>query len=218
MSADTIGVWIGAILTLLVFSYLLGDTPLFRLAQAIFVGVAVAYATVVAVYLVLVPNLFVPLATDPRRYWALFVPLLLGIFLLFKLRSTWGSLGNISLAFLFGAGGALAIGGALSGALVPQLGATFVSLTLYQDAGTLVNSLIIAFGTIGALLAFHFTVNPTRPAARVLDAIRLRWGYVGRWFILVSFGAIFAGTAVSRITILISRIYYLLHDWLQVVR
>jgi hypothetical protein len=217
MNPDTIGVWIGAILTLLVFSYLLGDTPLFRLAQAIFVGVAVGYATVVAVYLVLLPNLIVPLATDPGTYWALLIPLLLGILLLLKLRPSWGALGNISLAFLFGAGGALAIGGALSGALLPQLSATVVSLTLYQNWDTLLNSLLIAFGTIGALLTFHFTTSPTRRSARILDAIRVRWAFAGRWFILVSFGAIFAGTAVSRVTILISRVYYLLHDWLQVV-
>lgn len=218
MSPDVIGVWSGAILTLLVFSYLLGDTPLFRFAQAVFVGVAVAYATVVAIYLVIVPELMVPLASNPIANWPLVVPLLLGIFLLLKLWPTWGSPGNISLAFLFGVGGALAIGGALGGALVPQLSATFVSLTLYQNPDTLLNSLLIAFGTIGALLSFHFTTNPQRPALRVLDAIRSRWSYFGRWFILIAFGAIFAGTAVSRVTILISRVYYLLHDWLQVVR
>lgn len=215
MTPDAIGVWVGAVLTLLVFSYLLGDTPLFRLAQAIFVGVAVAYATVVAVYLVLIPHLFAPLFEGKLVYIA---PLLLGIFLLLKLRASWGVLGSISLAFLFGAGGALAIGGALSGALIPQLNATFVSLTLYQNPDTLINGLLVAFGTIGALLTFQFTTNPQRPAARVLDAIRTRWSYVGRWFILVSFGAIFAGTAVSRVTILISRVYFLFHDWLQVVR
>jgi hypothetical protein len=44
------------------------------------------------------------------------------------------------------------------------------------------------------------------------------WGYFGRWFILIAFGAIFADTAVSRVSILINRVYYLMHDWLQVVK
>lgn len=218
MSADLIGVWIGALLTLLVFSYLLGDTPLFRLAQAIFVGVTVGYATVVAIYLVLIPYLIKPLVSNPVNEWPLFVPLILGVLLLLKLRTAWAPLGNIPVAFLFGAGGALAIGGALSGALLPQMGATIVSLTPYQNADTFINNLLLAVGTIGALLSFRFMTGAQRPAARALDVIGRGWSYIGRWFVLIAFGAIFAGTAVSRVSILVSRIYYLLHDWLQVVK
>jgi hypothetical protein len=203
---DVIGVGLGAFFTLLVFSYLLGDTPLFRFAQAVFVGVTVGYATTVAVYLVLLPQLFVPLVTGN---WVYIVPLLLGVMLLLKLRPSWGALGNISIAFLFGVGGALAIGGALSGALLPQLGATLVSFSPRQNADTFINNLILAVGTMGAFLSFRFVTGGERPAARVLDMVARRWGYVGRWFILISFGAIFASTAASRISILVSRVYYL---------
>ncbi len=215
---DAIGVWVGAILTLLVFSYLFGDTPLFRFAQAVFVGVTIGYATTVAVDLVLLRLLFLPLAQDfageaPVLIW----PLLLGIMLLLKLRPSWAALGNVPIGFLFGVGGALAIGGALSGALLPQLGATLVSFSPWQNADTLINNLILAVGTIGAFLSFRFVTGGERPAARMLDALARGWGHVGRWFVLIAFGAIFAGTAVSRISILVGRIYYLLHNWLQVV-
>ncbi|MBI4785658.1 MAG: hypothetical protein HY782_01240 [Chloroflexi bacterium] len=215
---DVVGVWVGAILTLLVFSYLLGDTPLFRLAQAIFVGVAVGYATTVAVYLVLIPRLVYPLAFDPGTNWPLFIPLILGLLLLLKLRTTWAPLGNSPIAFLFGVGGALAIGGALSGALLPQLGATLVSLSPAQGWETVASNVLLVVGTIGAFLSFRFITGAQRPAARALDTLGRGWGYFGRWFILIAFGAIFAGTAVSRVSILINRVYYLMHDWLQVVR
>ncbi len=215
---DLIGVWVGAILTLLVFSYLLGDTPLFRVAQAIFVGVAVGYAATVAVFLVLLPRLFEPLIADTATNWPLFVPLVLGLLLFTKLHANWASLGNPSIAFLFGVGAALAIGGALSGALVPQLEATVVSLSPAQGWGTVVNNLLLVIGTIGAFLSFRFITSTDRTALRALEGAARRWGYVGRWFVLIAFGAIFAGTAVSRISILIGRMYYLLHDWLQVVK
>ncbi|MDE3088417.1 MAG: hypothetical protein KGJ80_03385 [Chloroflexota bacterium] len=215
---DLIGVWVGAILTLLVFSYLLGDTPLFRIAQAIFVGVAVGYAATVAIYLILVPRLFEPLIADAGANWQLFVPLVLGLLLFTKLRAGWASLGNISIAFLFGVGGALAIGGALGGALLPQLQATVVSLAPASGWGNVISNLLLVVGTIGAFLSFRFVVAPSRPALRVFDAVARPWSNVGRWFILIAFGAIFAGTAVSRISILINRLYYLMHDWLQVVR
>lgn len=217
MSGDIIGVSIGAVLTLLVFSYLLKDTPLFRVAQSIFVGVTIGYATTVAVYLVLVPRLIEPLATDPLTNWIDVLPLILGLVLLLKARTAWSAAGNISVAFLFGVGGALAIGGALGGLLIPQIRATLLSLSPFQNLGTLLNSALLIFGTIGTLLAFRFTSGARRPAARALETAATGWGYVGRWFMLVAFGAIFAGTAVSRISLLVSRMYFLLHDWLQVV-
>lgn len=214
----TIGLWVGALLTLLVFSYLLGDTPLFRLAQAVFVGVTIGYATTVAVHLVLLPLLFYPLADDFQKNALILIPPLLGgILLLLKLRPSWGALGNIPIGFLFGVGSALAIGGALSGALLPQLGTALVSFSPRQNADTLVNNVILTVGTIGALLSFRFVTGGDRPAVQMLDALARRWGYVGRWFILIAFGAIFAGTAVSRISILVSRVYYLLHDVVPLV-
>jgi hypothetical protein len=215
---DLIGVWVGAILTLLVFSYLLGDTPLFRIAQALFVGVAVGYGATVAIYLVLFPNLIDPLLTNTTSNWPLFIPLVLGLLLFAKLKASWASIGNLSIAFLFGVGGALAIGGALGGTLLPQLGATVVSLAPAQGLGTIVNNLLLVFGTIGAFLSFRFITSTERRPLRALDAVGRGWGYIGRWFVLIAFGAIFADTAVSRVSILIGRVYYLLHNWLQVVK
>lgn len=216
--ADTIGVWVGALLTLLVFSYLLKDTFLFRVAQAILVGVAIGYATVVAVLVVLIPRLATPLFTNLDNAWHLFIPLALGLLLFAKLRASWSPLGNTSIAFLFGVGSALAIGGALSGTLIPQILATIVSLSPSQGIVTMISNILLVVGTIGSFLSFRFIVpNQPRPAIRAFDNIARGWGYFGRWFILIAFGAIFADTAVSRISILISRVYFLLHDWLAIV-
>jgi len=214
--SDVIGVWVGAILTLLVFSYLLGDTPLFRIAQALFVGVTVGYAAVAAFYYVLGPKLFNPLISDPLNNGIVLVPLILGLMLFAKLHTAWTTLGNIPIAFLFGVGAALAVGGALTGTLVPQIGATAVSLAPAQ--GSALDNVLLAIGTIGALLSFQFVkFSQDRPLPRILGFVARGWGTIGRGFILVAFGAIFADTAVSRISILIDRIYYLLHDWLHIV-
>jgi hypothetical protein len=215
---DILGIWVGAILTLLVFSYLLTDSPLFRLAQAIFVGVAIGYGFNVAIQLILVPTLITPLFFSADPSWALIVPFILGILLLLKLRTAWSSLGNISIAFLFGVGAALTLGGAVTGTLMPQVSATIVSLTPAQNVDTFIASFIIAFGTIAALLSFRFLRDQQHLAARSLELVGRAWGYTGKWFILIAFGAIFADTAISRISVLISRIYFLLHDWLGLVK
>ena len=209
---DLLGVLVGAMLTLLVFSYLLGDTPLFRIAQAIFVGVAIGYAATAAIFLVLLPMLFDPLIENPINNGYLVVPLALGVLLLTKLRASWAPIGNSSIAFLFSIGSALALGGALDGTLLPQLSATIVPLDSLENV-------LLVFGTIGALLSFRF-VQPQPPGAgtRTLQAVGRAWSRVGRWFVLIAFGAIFASTAISRVSILVSRVYFLAHDWLQVVK
>jgi len=208
---DLVGVWVGVILTLLVFSYLLHDSPLFRVAQAIFVGVTVGYAATVAIRSILITRLFDPLRTDIQFYWTLLIPLVLGLLLFAKWRAAWSPIGNIPIAFLFGVGSALAIGGALTGALMPQLQATLVSLSPDLGLQTIVNNLLLVVGTIGAFLSFRFVVPAAaRAPIRALDVAARGWSVVGRWFIFFAFGAIFADTAVSRVSILVSRFYYVL--------
>ncbi|MGC8838462.1 MAG: hypothetical protein ACP5UM_08605, partial [Anaerolineae bacterium] len=128
VQADVLGGWVAFVLTLMVFSYLLGDNPLFRLAEHLFVGVAVGYAVVVVWRTVLVPRLWAPLAADPVANWPFLIPLVLGLLLLARVRSRWSSLANLPMGFLFGVGAALSIGGALLGTLYPQMQASLVSL------------------------------------------------------------------------------------------
>ena len=61
VSPDFIGSIIGFILTLMVFSYLLGDNGLFRLAVYILVGVSAGFVAVVALYNLIWPQLIIPL-------------------------------------------------------------------------------------------------------------------------------------------------------------
>ncbi|HPP51970.1 MAG TPA: hypothetical protein PK777_03390, partial [Thermoguttaceae bacterium] len=101
----TIGVWVAALLTLAIFSFLYKDNPLYKLAEAVFVGVSAGYWMVVAFWTTLVPNLLGKLfpawvsaglmpGLSPERedawYWY-FVPLVLGLMLLWRLapRGAW---------------------------------------------------------------------------------------------------------------------------------
>jgi hypothetical protein len=204
---EALGTWLAALLTIIVYSYLVGDNPLYRLAEHLFVGSAVGYAAVVAWHSVLMPRLIVPLAQDPYGNWPLFIPLALGLLLLTKAKASWAWVGNSTVAFILGVGVAVAIGGALFGSLLPQLKATIVSLnpTHYPDRGWagVRDALIIIVGTISTLLYFYFTTGGESKLARVRAGI-------GRFFILVTFGAIFANTIMSRISLLIGRVRFLM--------
>lgn len=219
---ENAGVWLSAILTLLVFSYLIHDSFLFRLAQSLLVGTAIGYGSAVVLRTVIWDRLLVPLLQDSfflwRNNWPLFVPLVLGLLLLTKLVPNWGGLGNTSLGFLFGVGAALAIGGALGGALVPQLRATILAFPPAPGVDNWINSLLILIGTLGALLAFRFATRLNLPPLRAYSVVATAWGRIGYVFIMVAFGAIFANTVTARVSTLVGQLYFLMHDWLHIVQ
>jgi len=119
---DAIGGWVGFILTLLIFSYLLTDNFLYRLTVYIFVGVAAAYTGMVAVEGVLLPwlrgTLLAPAPQTGQIVLGL-IPLLVGGLLLLKAVPALAPLGNLGLAFLIGIGTAVALIGTISGTLIP---------------------------------------------------------------------------------------------------
>jgi hypothetical protein len=212
--AEGLGVSVAAGLTLMVYSYLLGDNLLYRLAEDIFVGVSVGYGAIVAFHSVLYPRLFLPLLAAPQENLQLLAPLIMGVMLCAYVLPRARRLASIPLAFVIGVGAALAVGGALTGILVPQITATIVPLNPNLPPERLLNNLVIVFGTIASLVYFHFTASANRPADRLIRAA----GSVGRWVILVTFGAIFANTVMSRVSLLIERVQFLLVDWLHVVQ
>jgi hypothetical protein len=227
---EMLGTGVALILTLCVFSYLLGDNVLFRLAEHIFVGVAVGYAAVVIFHSVLVPKLLQPLiqalgAGDWGRLQPLLFPLFLGLLLLIKPLSrakgvSW--LGNFGVALLLGVGAALAIQGALFGTLVPQVGAT-ADILRYVDghqpgmaAGRygpvlgVLSGVIVLVGTTGVLLHFSFRSDRRKEGLGLPARLVGAWGGLGRWLVFVAFGAILATTFVSRLSLLVGRLQFVL--------
>jgi hypothetical protein len=214
--SEVFAVWIAAVLTLMVYSYLLADNPLYRLAQHLFVGSSVGYAVVVVVHHVLRPRLFGPLLDDATANWPYFLPLLLGLLLLMKARGSAAWVGNSSVAFLFGVGAALAIGGALVGSFLPQIQASWVPVSpeTAGGAGAAVNNILLTVGTIGTLSYFYFTMGVRKAPGTGF----LRFGStIGRWVLLITLGAIYGNRVMAYVSLLIERVYFLLGDWLGVV-
>jgi hypothetical protein len=214
LGPDSIWVVIAFVLTIMVYSYLLGDNPLYRLAVHVFIGSSVAYAVVVVIHGVLEPLLLVPLTSGETGEKLLaVVPLLLGLLLWAKLKTSWAWLGNFSVAFLLGVGAALAIGGALFGSILPQAKATVIATNL----SGLGNGLIIVVGTLSTLLYFHFATGAKGSLSGVGASFVRAWAKFGRWFIMIAFGAIFANMVMARISLLIGRVQFLLDVFFDVV-
>jgi hypothetical protein len=214
MSAGTL---IAAVLTFMVWSYLLGDNPAFRIAEHLFVGTAIGYAVLVSWFNVVQPALFG--AVVPQSPELAAVPLFLCLLLTAKVRPAWSGIGNIPVAFLVGVGAALAVGGALFGTLWPQVSAT-ASLSLdpadYGDPQPVLAStffwqnLAVLVGTIGTFFYFTFNTQPQGLLGGFRETFSRFWSGIGRWVIMITLGALFANTVMSRIALLVGRVRWLL--------
>lgn len=199
------------IFTLMVLSYLIGDNPLFRIAIHIFIGVSAGYAAVIAIYQVILPNLIMPLivgSTTERILLAF--PLALSFLLLLKLSPGAARLGNPASAYLVGAGAAVAIVGAVTGTLIPQ-----VTASVMQFETSNVNALerifegsIILVGTVSTLAFFHFGVGAKATRRNPLIGLL---ALLGQIFIGVAFGVLFAGAYAAAVTALIERVQSILN-------
>jgi hypothetical protein len=205
-SIEAISALIGLILTLLIFSYLIGDNPLFRLALYLFIGVASGYAAVVVWHSVLLPRLFLPiLSADPNQLLPVVVPLGLSISLLAKLSPRISWLGSFAMAMLVGVGAATALSGAVIGTLIPQSRAAMDSFAS-RDIGRLIQAVFMLAGT--ALTLAYFQFSATRAAdGSVRRNVILEWAaWGGRIFIAITLGVLFAGVYMAALTAMIERL------------
>jgi hypothetical protein len=220
-----IGTIVAFVLTLMVYCYLAKDIPLlralYRVAAYLLIGVTLGYSAIVAWHSVLSPRLLLRL--ESGQWWYL-VPVGLCLLLLTKAKRSWSGAGNVTLAFVFGVGAALAIGGALTGTLLPQVQAAFLSLNpgsyageVAQEGGmTLIfvtNAALITLGTICTLLAFSYSVGTGardgRQAPPLVDGIIQVASGFGRVFIDFTVGALLATTSISLLSVLVDRLRFL---------
>lgn len=216
--ADSLGIFIGFILTVLVLSYIIGDNALLRLVLHIFIGVASGYAAVLVFYNVIWNQVILSLYLDPLGNLILTVPaLLLGIWLLTKTSLRLSRMGNPVMAYLVGVGAATIIGGAVLGTVFPQIGASVNLFDIQAATGTNVvswffTSVIILVGTVATLSYFHFGVKTSNEGMGIPHRHPLLEGFlapVGQVFIAITFGALFAGILSASLATLVDRIQYI---------
>ncbi|HMU93486.1 MAG TPA: hypothetical protein PKE35_12005 [Anaerolineales bacterium] len=203
--------------TILIFSYVLGDNPLFRVAVYIFVGISAGYIASVAIWQVIWPKLLYPLVVGPSTPFEsigyLVFPLLGFALILMKISPRLAGLARFVMAFIVGVGAAVAIAGALSGTLIPQVSGAINSFDMVaagaRNVGfieALVNGGTILAGTIFTLIYFHFGARPKADGTMHRFALIEIPAWIGRLFIGITLGVVFAGVYSAALTALIERI------------
>jgi len=205
---EEIGLWGGFVLTLMVYSYIIADTFLYRLAVYVFVGLVAGYVTIITVESVLLPWFERTLGSGDTFSTGLgFLPVLLATLLLLKnARSvTLARLGNLGIAVIIGVGASVALVGALTGTLIP-----LAADTVNAGAGDTLEAILIFIGVASSLIYFSYLARRTPDGDVVKPRSIQAISTVGQGFIIVTLGALYAGAILTSLTIFSERIGYVL--------
>ena len=202
------------VLTVFLATYLLADNPLYRIASHLFVGVTAGYVTVLAWYSVIEPQLVQPLLAGSaqgnlRLAVIEAIGLLGGLFLLLKSVHVVGRAGTLFVALMTGVGIAVAVGGGLTGTLIPQAAATMVPLFQLGKSNwpeLTVGALFTVVGTLSTLGFFYYggRAEPGSPVTR--PALFKPVAAVGQMFIGAAFGMLYAGALAASVAIFAARL------------
>ncbi len=190
-----IGVWIGALTAIGIYSVLVKDNPFYKMVEHIFVGASAGIAVVVGI------NTFKSTAWSPMiaGKFSLIIPMILGLMLYSRYFQSVSWLNRIPLSFLMGTGAGVAMRGAVESQIVGQISATMIKLNT-------INAWVVFLGTIFSLSYFFLTYKAGKVAGFSQKA--------GRYFMMAAFGAAFGNTVMGRVSAAIGRFQFILLDWL----
>lgn len=223
----SIGIWVAALCTLFVLSFAYKDNPLYKVAESTFVGVSAAYWMVVGFWSTIIPNLIGKLFPDvindglmpglsPVRgddWFMYFVPLVLGVLLLWRLAPKGGWISRWPLAFFIGIFCGLRLIGYIHADFLSQIRNSIIPLIVFEDGeftfwGSLRHFFIIG-GILAGLVYFFFSFEHKGVVGKTAR--------VGIWFLMITFGAGFGYTVMGRIALLAIRLEFLFDDWLWLI-
>jgi len=216
---ERLGVGIGAICTIGVYSFLYRENPVYRFLEHILVGLSVGYATGVVWTNVLQPQWLDKMTGaegQPSNYLWLLV-LIPGVLWYFQLSKRHVWLSRLVIMFFMGTGA----GGAFRGTFQfffgerGQVIGTFKPIVT-ESGGALhftwlnFSNLVFIIVVLCVLSYFFFTLrHEGNPVLRATSRL-------GRYFLMICFGTIFGTTVQGRMSLFIDRLVFLYHDWLGI--
>ena len=211
--ADGFGTITAVALTLAIYSFLYKDNPVFKIAENLFVGVAMGYWIIITWFNILKPDVFetliVPFFKDTGNapQYAVIIPTLLGIFMLLRFSNKLSWLSRWSFAFVVGLGAGITIPNFIHAFILKQLSFNPLITASVPES---INNFLTLLGVVSVLIYFFFSMEHKGIIGGVSK--------IGVWFLMIAFGASFGFTVMARMSLLIGRIQFLLRDWLGLIQ
>ena len=187
---------LASLLTLAVLSFLLGDNPIYKFAERLWVGVSTGYWTMLLFHQGFHDKVWLPIAVRHQYYYV--IPVLLGVLMWFRLSPKLGWLSRYALGFYVGIA---------TGVYIPVVFRAWVylqvegSMRAIEPSWAGLNFALALVGVICSLVYFFFS-KPHTGAFGVLSK-------AGIYTLMIGFGAGFALTMMGRVALLVQRVLFL---------
>ena len=226
-TSRTVGIWLSAILTLAIMSFLFGDNVFYKTAEAILVGSSAGYAMAYAFYTGIVDQLLINLFPSMVRMWTspglpwdyqwdwvYILPGILAVMLVCRLLPKGGWIARWPLAFIIGATAGFRLTSHLESDFLLQIKGTITSLWAVNPAGEFefwnsLGAVVILVGVLLCLVYFFFSLEHKGAVGKAARG--------GIFVLMITFGAAFGLTVMGRITLLTERFDFLFKEWLHLL-
>lgn len=206
----------------------MSENRFYRFFEHLYIGISAGFLPVYSIKNFLWPEIFVPLfgldiVTFPdgstskpyNPFLLLYIaPVLFGLlyYTIYTKRFSW--MVKLVIGFSLGASAGLTFKGFFA-EMIPQLTTSFKPLLVIEGGvthwGESFNNTFFVFTLLLVMYYFFFTFRRTASDGQG-TAIA---GSLGRWLMMVCFGAFFGSTVMARLALLVERLQFLLTDWGQ---
>jgi hypothetical protein len=208
--------WLGALATLALYTVLYRENPIYRFAEHVFLGLAIGYGAYVTWRDILFPKWYTPLFTEHHWPWIFAFVAGAMYYTIYSKRFSWMS--RVVMMTMMGLSAGLTFR-QFFGEYYPQIGASFKPLVVIQktpvdmggSAFASFTNILFLVCLLAVSIYFLFSFEQRNPAIR-------KTANVGRWLMMVAFGAMFGSTVMARMSLFIGRLDFLFRDWLHLIR
>jgi len=247
VQAEIWRVWLAALITLGIYSFLYSDNRLYRVLLNAMIGLGAGYGFIIAWKNVLGPKWFDPMWAKFGEYqqahahmnffsllgeyivqhWTAFIYfLVLGIlgsfwYFQFSKKNVW--LSRIVIGMTMGAGAGVVFKSQfllnmpqITDSIRPliarqvtetfQYGSPLIGGTGGIDIWTSLNNIVYLSAIVSVMVYFFFSFSHDNP-------IIVGTAKYGRWMLMISFGAFFGNTIMTRMAVFLQRLQFLSEDW-----
>lgn len=209
-----IGIWIGALGTIALFSLIYRENRVYRLVEHLFIGLAGGFLIKQTWNETLWPQCFEPMSQGAWP-WAFAIGLGCFFYTIYSKKYSWMS--RVAVGVLLGL-----VSGQIfqqtANEFIPQIQKSFKPLWVstsqlppgsgVTQLGMSLSNLFFVAIVVCVLTYFLFSFEQKGPIKKAANG--------GRYMLMFAFGAIFGSTVMARMALLIDRVWFLMHDWLGI--
>lgn len=203
MNIESVIVLLAAISTLAVFTVLYKENPVYRLFEHIFIGLATGYGISILWNQVLKPNWWLPMTAEGKWPWIFVLVVGMMFYTIYVPRYAWMS--RLLMVTLMGMAAGVAFKG-FARLYIPQLASSFLPVLKPEPPYIILNNLVIIITIVTVMTYFFFSFEHRSRAIKGSASM-------GRWLLMIAFGAIFGSTVMARMALLTYRLWFLLTAW-----